>query len=277
MSVKSDEIIKPRSPFNAVLLSLCMSGLGHVYCGRLVAGLVWASVGAVAGVISLGMLASGSLAISWIPMVATQMVSAIHARAIAKQCPAEYRLESWNRWWVYVLLACLCSVGGLGHGLVVRDQYVEAFVIASNSMSPTLRRGERILVDKTAYRSSAVKAGDVVVFANPEKPSMTYIKRVVALSGDRVEILDGRLQINGEDIDGSASKTTPDFGPMTVPDYNCFVLGDDIDDSKDSRHFGPVPLATVGGRATVVYWPPFRQIHTPGLPAEVSSTRDDQP
>ena len=137
-------------------------------------------------------------------------------------------------------------------------------------MVPTIQPGDRILVNKTAYRSEDVKVGDVVVFANPEKPSLTFIKRVIALSGDEVQISGGNLTINGIIVPDRATATTPDFGPITVPQYNCFVLGDNVDMSKDSRHFGPIPLATIGGQASIVYWPPFRSIH----PAE--SNRENQ-
>lgn len=82
-----------------------------------------------------------------------------------------------------------------------------------------------------------------------------YVKRIVALSGDRVEIKDGPLMINDKSV-GDRKESVEDYGPVTVPEYNCFVMGDNVANSKDSRHFGPIPYATVYGRVTVKDWPP---------------------
>ena len=224
MTIENDGPIKSRIPLHASLLSLCMSGLGHIYCGELVSGLVWASTGMLGGLISLALLANEHLALSWVPMALVQFSSAAHAWAAAKHSPKDYRLKSWNRWYVYLLLMFMCSVGGIGHSLVVREHYVEAFVISTRSMVPTIQPGDRILVNKTAYRFEDVKVGDVVVFANPEKPSLTFIKRVIALSGDEVQISGGNLTINGIIVPDRATATTPDFGPITVPQYNCCLL-----------------------------------------------------
>jgi len=260
MTDEGDGKIEPRTPMNAVLLSLCMAGLGHVYCGEMVVGLVWAAVGTASGLVSLWLLATHHVAVSWIPVVAVMVVAALHAWKSAKRCPVDYRLKSWNRWYVYLLLVFLCSVGSVGYALVVRDHYVESFVIASQSMSPTFKKGDRILVNKMVYRNQEVQLGDVIVFANPEKPSMTYIKRVVALSGDEVLISGGELTVNGKVVASDVGDSTPDFGPTTVPQYNCFVLGDNADNSRDSRHFGPIPLATVGGRVSMIFWPRYERL-----------------
>jgi signal peptidase I len=255
-----DGEIKVRSPQHAAMLSLVMSGLGHIYCGALVTGLVWAAISSVSGLLSLWMLATHRLSVLWIPIALVMAGAAIHAWFTAKNCPADYRLKPWNRWYVYLLFIGLFSVGGLGHALVIRDHYIEAFFIPNDSMSPTIKRGDRVLANKRAYRDNGVKVGDIVIFASPEKPSFTFIKRVVALSGDKVEIAGGQLIVNGQSVSSHAGKETPDFGPFDVPEFNCFVLGDNVDKSKDSRHFGPVPLATVSGRASIIYWPRIEKL-----------------
>lgn len=253
---QEQDALSPRSPIRAVVLSLLMFGLGHVYCGQLTTGLIWAAVGALGGVISLWALATQetNLVAASLPMWVISVVAAIHAWWSARNCPADYRLKSYNRWYVYVLLLLISSVGVVGHGLLIRSNLVEAYVTPSADMHPTFQVGDRFLVDKTAYRNEPVHVGDLVVFKNPANRRRTYIKRVVALAEDKIEIRGGQLLVNDGPV-GDSDPAVDDFGPLTVPKYNCFVLGDDRPKSRDSRHFGPVPEVAVLGRATMIYWP----------------------
>lgn len=258
-SVETTVPTKIRQPLDAALLSLCMPGLGHLYCGQVVATLWWAAASTVAGLAALWMLAHQHIWSAWFPSLIVQAAAATSAWYVASACPRDYQLQPWNRPSVYMLFLLICSVGGLGHALVVRDQYVEAFIMAGDSMAPTLNEGDRILVDKAAYKQNSAERYDIVVFANPEKPAINFVKRIVALSGDRVQITDGQLFVNDKPV-GPVRESVDDFGPVEVPDYNCFVIGDNVANSKDSRHFGPVPDATVKGRATTKYWPPVGAI-----------------
>jgi signal peptidase I len=131
----------------------------------------------------------------------------------------------------------------------VRPFVAEVFVISSASMYPTLLPGDRVLAAKFAYRLADPGRGDVVVFENGEG---MYIKRVVGVAGDVVEVRDGVLFVDGEpreepyvdyaSIDGSF------FGPETVPEDHVFVMGDNRSNSRDSRSFGPVPEEDLLGR-----------------------------
>ncbi|HVZ72030.1 MAG TPA: signal peptidase I [Polyangia bacterium] len=189
------------------------------------------------------------------------------------------------------LIAALCVVAVvafIGTPLVLRAFVVEAFKIPAGSMYPTLFIGDHLFVNKRAVTPAR---GDVVVFKYPLDPATDYIKRVVGLPGDVVEIADGELRINGKaasrkrvgegcKVDGEASKgdggepciiweetidgrthqiaTTAslarDFTAQAVPPGKLFVLGDNRENSSDSRVWGFVPLENVKGTASMIWW-----------------------
>lgn len=152
--------------------------------------------------------------------------------------------------------------------LLIRLFVVEPFRVDGPSMEPTLFTGERLLVDKFSYRLHPPGRGDVVVFRNPRNLREDYIKRVVGLPGDTVEMRLGRLYVNGQPVpepyvlrDGIST-----YGPEQIPPGYCFVLGDNRANSRDSRFFGPVPLQLLKGRAWLIFWPP-RRVHILTAPA----------
>lgn len=146
--------------------------------------------------------------------------------------------------------------------LVVRTFLVQAFYIPSDSMVPTLERGDRVLVNKLSYRLHDVHRGDVIVFTAPEGVARSgikdLIKRVIGLPGETVEGVDGEIFIGGKRLeepylpDGLRSKT---FGPVHVPPGEFWVLGDNRPGSQDSTYFGPIKRQAIVGRAFVLVWP----------------------
>jgi signal peptidase I len=143
---------------------------------------------------------------------------------------------------------------------------VQAFYIPTGSMAPTLQVGDRILVAKFAYRFRNVRRGDVIVFRYPLASSKDFVKRVVALAGETVELREGLVLIDGRPLSeryptplgGGDRACTSTYGPQRVPEGHLFVLGDNRCNSEDSRFFGFVPERNVIGRALVIYWPPDR-------------------
>ncbi len=141
--------------------------------------------------------------------------------------------------------------------MLIRGLVIETFVVQGPSMEPTLVDGERLLVSKIAYRFGKPKRGDVVVLRYPLDPSKDYIKRVVALAGDTVELRLGRVYVNGQ------LKEEPyihfpglyNMATLTVPEGTVFVMGDHRVNSEDSRFFGPVTQELVKGKAIVIIWP----------------------
>jgi signal peptidase I len=172
--------------------------------------------------------------------------------------------------------------------LLIKTFLVQAFYIPSASMEPTLDGpGDRVLVEKVSYRFHPVSREDVVVFEkdpaqqvtpSPDLPLLTrignalkallgfptggredLIKRVMAVGGDRIEGHDGRVFDNGHKVAEpylTPGVTTSDFGPVTVPRGELFVMGDNREHSGDSRSFGPISAGKVIGRAFTVIWPP---------------------
>jgi signal peptidase I len=157
-------------------------------------------------------------------------------------------------------------------------------------MEPTLLVGDHLLANKLAYglrmpdsilglhipgltnghylvHLGAVHRGDVIIFVSPRDPSIDLIKRVIAVGGDKVQIKNGRVWLNDEPMaDPHAHLTVPDsarvanlprdnFGPVIVPRGMLFAMGDNRDNSYDSRYWGFVPMDQVEARATVIYWP----------------------
>ena len=131
--------------------------------------------------------------------------------------------------------------------------------VEGTSMMPGLTDQERIFINKFVYKIEPISRGDVIVFRYPLDPSKSYIKRVVAVAGDRVKIDDGILYVNGRRVPEPYVPTDYDdtrtYPATTVPAGSYFVLGDHRNLSNDSRDFGPVPEALIYGKAVFAYWP----------------------
>ena len=135
----------------------------------------------------------------------------------------------------------------------------QAFRVQGTSMEPQLRDGERIVVNKFIYRFQKIERGDVVVFWYPRDPSVSFIKRVVALPGDLVEVRAGQLLVNGLPVQESylpaGFRDADSYPPTEVRKGYYFVLGDHRRSSNDSRTWGEVPEKYIYGRAVFRFWP----------------------
>jgi signal peptidase I len=157
--------------------------------------------------------------------------------------------------------------------LFIRAFVVQAFKIPSGSMEPTLLVGDHILVNKFLYGVklpylqttlipiSTPERGDIIVFIYPEDKSKDFIKRVIGIPGDRVQMQDKQILINGQPFDDKygvyderAGSTSRSFGPVVVPKDHYFVMGDNRDHSMDSRYWGFVPSDAIKGKAFIIYW-----------------------
>jgi len=169
--------------------------------------------------------------------------------------------------------------------LFIRTFIVQAFKIPSGSMKPTLLVGDHLLVNKFIYgikipflRQTVIpiskpERGNIVVFIYPLDRSKDFIKRVIGVAGDSIEIRDKTIYINGKvyrDAYGvytdklilpGAVQPRDNFGPVTVPDNHVFVMGDNRDQSYDSRFWGFVPLRDILGKAFIIYWSWDRDDH----------------
>lgn len=134
---------------------------------------------------------------------------------------------------------------------------VQGFYIPSGSMRPTLLEGDRILVNKFIYRFKEPERGDIIVFRWPPDESRIFVKRLIAKGGEEVEIKDGKVYINGKAIKEEYLKVEPvgNYGPAEVPYGMYFVLGDNRNQSDDSRFWGFVPRKNIKGKAFLIYYP----------------------
>jgi signal peptidase I len=183
--------------------------------------------------------------------------------------------------------------------LFVRTWAVQAFKIPTGSMENNLLVGDHLLVNKFAFAPTlgsaeravvpvrSVRRGDIVVFKYPEEPERDFIKRVIGLPGETLEVRNKRVYINGDPLDEpyvhfldptpAAEVTTVDlrerYGPVRVPEGQFFVMGDNRDNSQDSRYWGFLPADYVKGRALVIYWSydGTRDGEAPGAAARVVS------
>ncbi|MHB0978641.1 MAG: signal peptidase I [Thermoleophilia bacterium] len=143
--------------------------------------------------------------------------------------------------------------------LVIQQFVVKPFYIPSESMEPTLVKGDRVLVNRFIYRFREPEPGDVIVFHPPIAPDEDYIKRVVATAGDTIAVKDGQLFVNGEPQDEPYLKEQfieGVFPEETIPEGYVWAMGDNRNRSGDSRVFGPVKRQSILGEGFLVYWPP---------------------
>jgi signal peptidase I len=158
--------------------------------------------------------------------------------------------------------------------LFIRTFVVQAFKIPSGSMLDTLQIGDHILVNKFAYGidipflgipllpGKTPRRGDVIVFKYPNDPDKDYIKRVVGVGGDVIAVMDKQLFVNQQPVkedyiihtDSRVQPVRDIFGPVQVPDHKLFVMGDNRDNSSDSRFWGLLDVKAVRGKAFLIYW-----------------------
>ena len=166
--------------------------------------------------------------------------------------------------WVRNLRLLVVLLLALAGTELLRTHVAEPYTVAKTSMEPHINDGDRLFVNKLAYRTGDPSRGDVVVFDTTEVPGSadargtTLVKRVVGLPGEVIQALDGDVVVDGEVVDDpwSDGKPTSEFGPIRVPDGTVFVLGDNRGLSVDSRTFGAVPIDSVIGRVEAIIWPP---------------------
>lgn len=285
-----------RRPLVAVILSLCATGLGQIYCGRIVRGLVmflgsllFAPMIVVAALLPPSTIVLVGLIFALLAVLGVYVYAVVDAFHLARRSGDHFQPMDYNRPLVYalfVLVGLIYSAGGL---YFIRSSVFEAFEIPTASEAPTLLPGDRVLVNKTTFQRRLVRRGDEVVFRVSSEPGLNWVKRVIALPGDTVEVKDNKVLVNGQQLSrepvlraslGTAAeeikgelfeetnssrryqilfstdtKPLPDYPQAKVPDGACFVLGDNRNNSRDSRTMGFVALGDVIGDVQYRYWP----------------------
>ena len=152
-------------------------------------------------------------------------------------------------------------IGAIVVAWFLQAYLVKPFQIPSESMEKTIDPGDRILVNRLAYRFGDIERGDIIVFKSPQDPNTDFVKRVIAVAGDTIEVKRGQVIINGEpQVENYINPDTVDvsnFPATTIPPGNVFVMGDNRTNSQDARFWSPpwLPVDSVVGKAFFIYWP----------------------
>jgi signal peptidase I len=229
-----------------------------------------------------------ALLVTALAVLGAYLYAVLSAYGSARKRREHYDVREYNRPLVYVLfllVGLLYSVGGVFY----LPHLFEAFYLPTESMAPTFLVGDHVLADKLAYSKAMPKRGDVVIFRVPRKPGLTWIKRVIGLPGDTVEVKNNDVFVNGKRLDRDRTPASSvggmagisegqvfvetnagsrymiligkgkvlDSPKTTVPEGTFFVLGDNRDNSMDSRdpELGFVPLGNILGNVPYIYYP----------------------
>ncbi len=143
---------------------------------------------------------------------------------------------------------------------VLRMGVAEARRVPTGSMIPTIHPGDRIFTEKLVWRMTGLHHGDIIVFDPPFETEDPYVKRLIGLPGDIVEVREGKVWLNGvaQSEPYIAAAPTYKYGPVTVPEGKVLVLGDNRNESKDSHEWGLLDEHSIIARALFRYWPPSR-------------------
>ena len=283
MNIATNDDLRPRNPWIAGLMSLALPGWGQLYNGQANRAIWWFlafSLLALPGTALLALaippalmapaLVAGLVAALWL-----WIHGAVDAWRVARRSPA-YVARPWQTSGLYVLVFIACALLALPSLTIsMRAHLVQPFRIPSASMAPGLLPGDFVFADMryNCPGCGAVRRGDVAIFTYPNDRTLYYVKRIVALPGDRVRMLGRGVVVNGQaltadpdaplqteragsrswQVQGAATMADA-AGERTVPPGHVFVLGDNRSASTDSRQFGAVPLADVVGRVRQIWF-----------------------
>ena len=264
-----DKAIAPRKWWLAGLLSLITPGLGQIYNGQIYKAIIF-FFGPLLFIppaiyILLYGFTTATLIIGLSLISLYRFAIAADAIVLARRIRATYTAHRFNKWYIYIALLALALGFNSMMGNYIKSSYVQAFKLPSESMQPTLLVGDHVLVDKRASARD-LQRGDLVVFRYPKDPTVDFMKRVVAIGGDKVEIRDKGLFVNDKlqnepyvqysdpDIIPRQRDPRDNFGPIIVPAQSYFVLSDNRDRGTDSRFYGVVNKMLVKGKLLTIYW-----------------------
>lgn len=253
---KTMEPDSPRMPWLALLLSAMLPGLGQLYVGDLNRG-TWVFLLFTGMTVSIPLLAAlylpawsmfPALALGLTGTLAIWLFAVIDAWKKSRKLK-HYKLKPWQTSALYVSVFLICNVVLMPLFInYVRQHQVQAFRIPSASMSPTLLPGDYLFADmryNCPTCTTAVNRDDMVIFVFPNNRNRYHIKRIIGLPGDRISTIGVPVLVE------DASSTEP---TQTVPSGHVYMLGDNHENSLDSRHYGTIPLTDVVGKARQLWF-----------------------
>lgn len=247
-------------------------GLGHLYSGQVKRGIFLYFVGQGT------LLAAALPVIYFFPTLPILLIALLvgltfllycifDAARLSKQKRFRYKLKKYNKWYVY--LGCWFLASFIVQpvvGQLIKKFVIQSYKIPAQSLRPNILAGDFIIASKLFSVEAGVNRGDVIIFPLPEDPQKDFIKRVVALGGETIEIVNKEVFINGNlfrepyiihtdpRILPKGLRPRDNFGPVIVPEDAIFVMGDNRDHSYDSRFWGCVKKSDVKGKARSIYW-----------------------
>lgn len=255
----------------AGLLTFLAVGLGHFYTGEPKRGIILFLAGQVLFIAAMSCLLLPWLSLNIFIVLVIGLLYTIYclvdAVGIAKKRESDYQLRAYNKWYYYLLFwVCTAGISQPLVDLYIKSNIVQAYKIPSASMLPTLFVGDHVLADKFIYGRNDPRRGDIIIFAYPLDPRQDFIKRVVAVGGDTIEIVNKRVLLNGKELKedyvmfqhsnilpGNISPRD-NFGPVPIPEGTVFVLGDNRDNAHDSRYWGFVRKEEIKAKTMSIYW-----------------------
>jgi len=268
---------KPKEPLLSLMLAFIIPGLGQFYSSKPRRGMLFFGINVLAVTGGLLYAMHPTLTVHPASMVLLiafalfELFVLIDSYLCAKNFNRENNLErkiSIGKRILFIFGILFFMFGpNLSTPLTVyvRSNIIQAFKIPSGAMRLTLIEGDRLFVDKSAYKNSAPQRGDIAVFVYPKDDTRDFIKRVIGLPGESLEIREGKILINGQKLSSSPiisnfyyDNKGPNAQPgmvIDIPDGHYFVLGDNSQSSSDSRFWGFVPEENFVGRAFKIYYP----------------------
>jgi signal peptidase I len=255
--------VRRRRPWLAAALSLGVIGLGDAYNGRIAKGavLAGAKVGLGLAWLTAVVLSGGARAVLAAGVVGTLAITLFAAIRAFRDARALGDGAPPRRWVHVVAFVAVALAVDVPLGEIAKERIIRSWRVPSQSMLPTLEVGDHVFTEAWAYgrfgASTGPKPGDVIVFTFPKDRSKEFIKRVVATAGQTVELYGPKLLVDGKPREEPYARYVRgdgNFKPITVPDGHVFVLGDNRDESYDSRFWGSVPIEHVRGRVGAIYW-----------------------
>jgi signal peptidase I len=260
---------KPRKPWIAGALTFFSIGLGHLYHGDLKKGVILFFGGQLFLILAYSSFLfypPYGLVIAFIVVLFYLIYCIVDAVKGAKVFKISYTVKKYNRWYIYLLYWFVATIVIQSNiQIAVKNNIVQNYKIPSGAMKPTIQIGDRIIVDKLTYKNSEPKRGDIVIFPFPEDPSKDFTKRIVGMGGESIEIKNKQVFINGDpyqedyaiyndsNVFPKNEQPRDNFGPVKIPEDSLFVMGDNRDQSYDSRFWGFVKKSSVKGRIKGIY------------------------
>lgn len=260
---------KLKKPWLAGLLNLLFCGLGQFYCGRPKRGILLAVVLypfiILFWYLFLIPLPTINIALPLVAFCFFFYLVVNDAVNLARKINDSQEPQSFTKWYFYILFI---GITFFAQGIIstsIKYHFSEPYKIPSKSMEPSIVKGDHIMVEKWFSKREGFHRGDIIIFPFPKDETRAFVKRVVGLPREKLKIENQKIFINGQALDESYAfhsepvKNEPiylrdNLDQIVIPEGMLFVLGDNRENSRDSRYFGFIEVSKVMGKVKMLYW-----------------------